>query len=145
LCKKKTATQFVSLYRIYQDIFMIRSWELLIRSWELLCWILTILITWSRYPLWALVIWGSIKIIPFHIFLVIPPMIQFPSIIDWVSRYDNYAGYRIKIKLICRLTKDQDQALLSISTIREFHAQVPLKTLNIFLSFNKPQILNRIQ
>ena len=29
-------------------------------------------------------------------------------------------GYQIKIKLICRLTKRADKALISISTIQEF-------------------------
>ena len=38
--------------------------------------------------------------------------------------YDQNTGYRIKIKLICRLTKDRDEVLISIST--EFPAQLIL-------------------
>jgi len=37
---------------------------------------------------------------------------------DWISDC-RFAGYQIKIKIICRLTKDRDQALISISTIQE--------------------------
>ena len=31
-----------------------------------------------------------------------------------------YTGYRLKIKLICRLTRDPDQALISIFSMQEF-------------------------
>ena len=40
------------------------------------------------------------------------PIIDTPS----VTGYDGYAGYRIKIKIICRLTKDKDPALILISS-----------------------------
>ena len=38
--------------------------------------------------------------------------------------YSYHAGYRIKTKLICRLTKDRDQTLISISITQEFPALV---------------------
>ena len=41
-----------------------------------------------------------------------------------VNGYDYRAGYRIKIKLIYGLKKGPNQALISISTILEFPAQV---------------------
>ena len=56
------------------------------------------------------------KNILFHIFL----WSKLPSTPDWVRLY--YAGYQIKLKLICRLIKDRDQALISIFTIQEFHS-----------------------
>ena len=67
-------------------------------------------------------IWGSIKTIPFHIFiLVFPPLIKAPF--NPLTGYYYYAGYRIQIILICRLTKDRDQALISISTIQKLRVQ----------------------
>ena len=38
-----------------------------------------------------------------------------------ISVIPYHAGYRIKIKLICRLTKYRDQALILISTIQKFN------------------------
>ena len=55
----------------------------------ILCWIL-IPFASSQYPLWALLIGGSMLNL---LISVIPP------------GYYYHAGYRIKIKLICRITK----------------------------------------
>ena len=54
------------------------------------------------------------KIIPFQIFISNIPPLQ-PQTGD---DYDYNAGYKIEIKLICRLTKKRDQALISISKIK---------------------------
>ncbi len=40
------------------------------------------------------------------------------------TRNDYQVGYRIKIKLICRLSKDWDKALISVSTIQECQPQI---------------------
>ena len=74
---------------------------------NLLCWIIIILTSWSQHPLWALIIWGI------NLFVSVIP-----------SGFDYHAGYRIKIQLICRLTKDRDQVLISKSTIQEFPALI---------------------
>ena len=50
--------------------------------------------------------------------LFIPPLIKVP----FLTGYDYHAGYRIKIKLICRSTKGQ--ALISISKIQKFTALI---------------------
>ena len=49
--------------------------------------------------------------------------------------YDYHAEYRIKIKLICRLTKDPDQALISTSTIQEFPALILDKKKLCYVNF----------
>ena len=83
-----------------------------IQSWELFCWILNIPIHRSQYSLWAFFIWGFIKTTSFRIFiLAIHPLIKAPFN-PWLGTINIYARYRMKIKLICRLTKDQDQALI---------------------------------
>ena len=74
---------------------------------NLLCWIIIILTSWSQHPLWALIIWGI------NLFVSVIP-----------SGFDYHAGYRIKIQLICRLTKDRDQVLIWKSTIQEFPALI---------------------
>ena len=43
-------------------------------------------------------------------------------------------GHRIKIKLICRLTKDRDQCLISISTFKKFR---PMARILLFLHILK--------
>ena len=48
--------------------------------------------------------------------------------------FDYNEGYRIKIKLICRL-KDRDQALISISAIQEFLAQDALLPVKFWSKF----------
>ena len=57
--------------------------------------------------------------IPFHIFILLNPPLIKASFNTW---YDYHVGNQIKIKLICTLTKDRDQPLISISTIQEFSA-----------------------
>ena len=81
----------------------------IIQSWELLCWILRIQIAWSWYPPWALSIQGSMH----NLFIIVIP-----------PGHYYLAGYWKKVKLICRLTRDQDQALISTSTIQKFSPQV---------------------
>ena len=44
------------------------------------------------------------------------------SFLQPLTGYDYPSGYTIKIKLICILTKDGDQVLISKSTIQEFPA-----------------------
>ena len=58
---------------------------------------------------------------------------------DWLffPQTTLFMGYRIKIELICRLTKDRDQALISISTIQKFPAQVITKTEIVKLRVDK--------
>ena len=42
---------------------------------------------------------------------------------DWLN-FGHFPGYKIKVKLVCRLTKRGDQALNSISTIQELPSLV---------------------
>jgi len=42
---------------------------------------------------------------------------------DWLN-FRHFPGYKLKIKIILRLTKNLDQAVISISTIQKFSAQV---------------------
>ena len=60
-------------------------------SWNHLCWKLIILIAWSQYPLWALLVW--------KLYLSSPKQSYFNSFDDIL------AGYIKKMKLICRFKK----------------------------------------
>ena len=89
------------------------------QSWELLCWIHLILILISTVALckiklisWFLIKplfshWSNAKFAGFWLALPFPETKLF-------------TGYWIKIILLCRLTKDRNQSLISISTIQEF-------------------------
>ena len=58
------------------------------------------------YPEWALLILGSKNYtLPYLYFSYSAPD---QSFLQPMTGYKNYAGYRIKIKLICRLTKDRN-------------------------------------
>ena len=60
------------------------------------------------YPLWALLIKGSKNSTLPYFYFSYPAPDQ--SFLQPMTGYKNYAGYRIKIKLICRLTKDRNRA-----------------------------------
>ena len=81
-CKIEMSTScFVNLYTLY-TVYVHRKTLLMTavvfvgQSLDILCWILLIQITWSRYSLWALLIWESL----FYLFISV-----------WW--YDYYAGY----------------------------------------------------
>ena len=86
-----------------------------------MCLMLIILIGWSRNPLLALLIWWSRH----NLFI---------SVI--YSGYDYQAGYRLKIKLICRLTKDRDPALILISITLEFLARNFFRDISVIIIRN---------
>ena len=95
-------------------------------SWQLLSGILIISIVRARQWLWAHLIWGSmldcfITVIHFLIKAPLNPWLETITI------------QKKKIKLICRLTKDRYQALISISTEQEFPARTFIKGRGISL------------
>ena len=53
--------------------------------------------------------------------------------LNWLS-YIKFCWYKLKIKLILKLTKNEDQALISISTILKFSAQFINYYLNLLLT-----------
>ena len=93
-----------------------RLYKFFWQSWELLSWILLILIHRSQYTLLALLICGSTvskkSRSPFQL------SFSNQSFHQPLTGYHYHAGYRQRIKLICRLTKDLDQPLILISTIQ---------------------------
>ena len=72
--------------------------------------------------------------------LVIPPLIK--ASFNPLIGFDYHAGYRIEIKLICRLTMDRVQALISISSLFDnTYFKMPelnkqQKLIKIFIFFN---------
>ena len=98
VCKVARRTN-CSEYPLLVDCKMYHS--KLLSFWEPLCWLLLILINRSQYPVRELLIQDQCLI----------------------SLSQLNPEYRLKIKLICRLKKDRDQAFILISTIQEFPAQ----------------------
>ena len=103
--KKITSSLYVIIlcHIQLQAVFDLNSY-----SSELLLWIP---IPWSRYPLWALLIWG-LHAVMHNLFILV---------ISSLHGYDYQAGYQIK--LICRLTKDPTQALISIQVFPALNKQ----------------------
>lgn len=66
---------------------------------KFLCLILIIPISWSRYPLRALLIGESLKTVFFH---------DLYSIYSSPNQSSIHAGYRLKTRLICIFTEDRD-------------------------------------
>ena len=74
---------------------------------------------------------------------IVPPLIK-ALFNPWLWSGNGYhAGYRIKIKVICRLRKDGDHGLISISTKQEFPPQINYWEVLCFIIHLKDEILKK--